>query len=539
MIEESVANEIAQFNAWWGPYLEGSPRLKLDGSWPAIGVLDLLTFHLRLRSTGDWSHAAIIKGAAAVIAALAHDCWQKMGAEPRAFVSDVGICLETMKGPGLKEGQRQFIAIERELRRALKALPSPFPVVGEYKQPISIEQNVISLFALGVCTGLSPFGDGPWSDLTPERFEEPLSKALIHLASTSAHHYERLFPDEPLGQVGELYLERLIYPPMLMDEELPAWGAVQGMIGFFTEYQVPRDVMQAVAHNLALSPDELISLAGFTVYAAVLQGEPSPEILAIVQGRQRTNGLLRPAMIAAREAMGLGKEWIGQSEYTDEIGNRFVLEKRLGFMPWVSISKGKLRESFTSRPFQSALAAAIDFDLENAIALTDSILEETPDDVELRIQRVCLEALLPNSKESVHRMLRSFSSEPAALAEPRFHDLMGTCLMALEDIEGAKRSFKTGIELTSSKPTMQAEFQNNLGWVLMMNREFEPALEQFERALKVFPSSVSYLLNKGHSLWRLGRLEEMRALADSIVALGPTNRSVFSILVSREAGARL
>ena len=539
MIEESVTDEIAQFKAWWDPYLAVSPRLALDGSWPSIGVLDLLTFHLRLRSTGDWSHAAIIKGAAAYIAALAHDCWTKFGAEPRAFIDDTGICIEAHRGPFLKEGQRHFIAIERELRRALKTLPSPFPVVGDYKKLISIEQNMMSLFALGVCSGLSPFGDGPWSDHSPESFDGPLSKALIHLASTTASNYERLFPDEPLGQVGELYLEKLIYPPMLMEEELPAWGAVQGMIGFFTQYQVPRDAMQGVAHNLALNADELISLAGFAMYAAVLEGEPSAEILGIVQGRQRTTGLLRPAMIAARDALGLGAEWIGQDEYTDAIGNRFTLEKRLGFLPWVSISKAKLRESFSDKRFQSALAAAIDFDLENAIALTDEILEESPDDIELRIQRVCLEALLPNSKESVHKMLRSFSSEPAALSEPRFHDLMGTCLVALEDVEGAKRSFRNGIELSQNRPTMQAEFQNNLGWVLMMNREYELALEQFERALKVFPESVSYLLNKGHSLWRLGRLEEMRGLADVVLRLAPTNRSVFSILVSRDAGTRL
>ena len=539
MIEESVTDEVAQFKAWWDPYLAVSPRLALDGSWPSIGVLDLMTFHLRLRSTGDWSHAAIVKGAAAYIAVLAHDCWTRMGAEPRAYIDDTGICIEALRGPFLKEGQRHCIAIERELRRALKTLPSPFPVVGEYKKLISIEQNMISLFALGVCSGLSPFGDGPWSDHTPESFDRPLSQALIHLASTAATNYERLFPHEPLGQVGELYLEKLIYPPMLMEEELPAWGAVQGMIGFFTQYQVPRDVMQAVAHNLALNPDELISLAGFAMYAAVLEAEPSPEIMGIVQGRQRTTGLLRPAMIAAREALGLGPEWIGQDSYTDAIGSRFALEKRLGFLPWVSISKAKLRESFADKRFQSALAAAIDFDLENAIGLTDEILEESPDDIELRIQRVCLEALLPNSKESVHKMLRSFSSEPAALAEPRFHDLMGTCLVALEDVEGAKRSFRNGIELSANRPTMQAEFQNNLGWVLMMNREYEPALEQFERALKVFPQSVSYLLNKGHSLWRLGRLEEMRVLADEVLRLAPTNRSVFSILVSRDAGTRL
>ena len=539
VIEDTVTEQVAQFKTWWEPYLVVSPKLALDGTWPSVGVLDLLTFHLRLRSTGDWTHAAIVKGVAAYIAVLAHDCWLKFGAEPRAFVNDSGVCIETLRGPFLKEGQRQFIAIEKELRRALKTLPSPFPVIGDYKKLISIEQNMMSLFALGVCSGLSPFGDGPWNEQTPESFEGPLSKTLIHLASTSATHYERLFPDEPLGQVGELYLEKLIYPPMLMDEELPAWGAVQGMIGFFTQYQVPRDTMQAVSHNLAMSPDELISLAGFAMYAAVLEGEPSAEMLAIVQGRQRTNGLLRPAMIAAREALGLGKEWIGQEEYSDEVGARFVIEKKLGFLPWISISKAKLRESFADLRFQSALAAAIDFDLENAITLTDAILEESPDDIELRIQRVCLEALLPNSRESVYKMLRSFSSEPAALAEPRFHDLMGTCLVALEDVEGAKKSFKTGIELTQTKPTMLAEFQNNLGWVLMMNREYSLALEQFEQALKVFPRSVSYLLNKGHSLWRLEREEEMKAVADDLVTLGPTNRSVFSILISREAGTRL
>lgn len=539
MIDEVVQDEIERFRRWWGPFLDVSPELALDDTWPSAGVIDLLTFHLRLRTPSDWSHSALIRGSAAYLAAMAARCWQDFGADANVTMGPTGVVLTAKTGPALSSGGSTTVHVERELKKLLRYLPSPFPVLGEFSRMIAIDQNVISLFALGLCTGLTPLADeGPWLDETPESFKAHVETATKRLAMTSADRYARIFPDEPLGQVAELYLERLIYPPALMEEELPALGAVGGLVAFFHEYGVPREAQRRLAHNLTLSPDELTSHAGFCVYSALLDGNPSAEIQAIVQGRLRSNGLYRNAMMLARTELGLEGDWIGKSEYTDEIGRRFEIEKLLGFLPWIAISKKKLKESFSNMKFQAAIAAAVDFDREGAIQLVEEYLDSEPSDIEMRLQRIYLEAIGPESKERVYEMLRDLSSEPNADRDVRFNEMMATALFAREDVVGAKKHFKRAEECAAHQPFVRAELRNNLGWMLMQNGEMQEALRAFDAALETVPHSVTYLLNKGHVLWQLGRSDELELLGNQLLRLAPTNRSVFSILIAREAARR-
>ena len=540
MIDDIVRDERERFIKWWEPHLAVSPHLALDGSWPSVGVLDLLTFHLRLRTPSDWSHSAILRGAAAYLAYMAHDCWEAFGATPEVTMGSTGVIMTARSGPRLGSGQRVVVHVERELKKLIRFLPAPFPVLGEFSRLIAIDQNIVSLFAIGLCTGLTPVAEeGPWLDETPESFKEQIRLVTVKLAASSAERYGTLFPDETLGQVGELYLEQLIYPPALMEEELPALNAVNGMIAFFHEFRVPREAQFRLAGNLALSADEQISAAGFSVYAALLDAAPAVEMQGLVQSRLRSNGLYRNAMILARTGLGLDGDWIGRENYTEAIGRRFELERQLGYLPWVSISKRKLKESFSNLNFHSAIAAAADFDRDSAIDYTDRYLDEAPGDLDMRLQRIYLEAIAPDSKDRVLQMLRALSSEPDIDRQVRFNEMMSTALFAQEDFEGARRHLKLALECAQSQPFVRAELLNNLGWMQMQIGELEESLRNFDTALATQPHSITYLLNKGHALWQMGRNAEMEGVIAKLFELAPMHRSVFSILISREAVRRL
>ena len=530
MVDAKVADIVNNFRSLWSRHLVRSPLLELDGNWPSVGIIDLMTFPLRHRDELGQREGVLITECAAYLAVIAERCWIALGAEVKVQNGLHGICISMSGGP-LSSGKRFIVHVERDLREYLRKVPVPLPVIGEFRRVLTFDGNLVSSYALGLMLGLAPSGDGPLKTEPLGSYKPHLEIAERELARQSVDYYTRVFPDEPLGQVAELYLCRLIFPPVLMAEPYPAMNAVHHLIDFFHDYRVNKRMMMNLCHNLALSPDELQSSVGMVFYTALLEEDPPSEILAAAQAKGRNMALLRPAMLYVREQFGLRPDWITEPEVTAEDLRRYEIEVQLGFLPWFNLRPSKVASKSTDPNLTEFLQALSINDFPQAVRIADQIIESNPSDLEMRVQRVYLD-LYQGDIDRARHGAKSLSTEPEAETDSRFFHLWGLCEIYQGDTESASRRFNTALELCNENGVFRAEVANDLACALIESENFERALEVLDYAMPYSPSPVSVLLNKVFVLERLGQVEEASLIHSQIlIRLAPTDRRVVGRLV--------
>ena len=218
MVTDEVRANLERFKAGWKPLLSRSPWYEPDGTWPSLIIFDLLTFRLRERPRITRDQADIVKAAASAIGILAERCWTLLGVEASVREGPQGVEIEA-KGGGLGP-ETQYLAIENQLLKILAKIPSPFPVIGKLRRINLPGDNVIFPFALGAVTGLSPFAEGPWRKIEAGEFREFTEPVIKEIAKSCGEFYSRVVPEEQFGQLPELYLGGLLFPPPEFDETL-------------------------------------------------------------------------------------------------------------------------------------------------------------------------------------------------------------------------------------------------------------------------------------------------------------------------------
>ena len=267
MIVEKLS---ADFISDWKDHLAINSSLELDGTWPSVGVLDLLTFALRRKEQVPDSLDKIYSGAASYLALMAAQCWRPLVKEIDLEVGTRGVSITAKGGELIPEGDPVVVHIEELLRDRIKELPYPFPVAAGFEAPIRFESNILSLLGIGLMTGLAPGLAGPWESLSAEDLHPLVDAATKELSRQSAQHYARVFPNEQWGQLPELYLNGLIFPPTLMDEAVPLIGALPKLLDYFKEYQIKPASILELGFNLAKSPDSRLSDFGLVLYGCTL-----------------------------------------------------------------------------------------------------------------------------------------------------------------------------------------------------------------------------------------------------------------------------
>ena len=528
-VDNSIASIGAAFREKWNPYLKISPHLVLDGRWPSTAVLDLLSFGLRLKPELSRDETALIKGCSCYLGLMAYDAWKKAGLPATLRDLEEGVVLETTEGAalGLKNG---ILPLEKEMRRLLFEVPYPSPVIKDQSRLIAFDANIVSLFAIGVMTGLSPSCGGDWKQASVEEMKPLWEPVVKELARQAADNYAAIHGDEPWGQVAELYLNGLIFPPVFCDEGLPAIRAVNALLDFFAEYKISIDAALQLAHNLALSVDDTISTVGIALYGALTEDFPPPEIAAASELKGKTSGLLRRAMLMARERLCEKPDWVGANLKDPDRFRRLEIERALSFLPWLYLSSEYMRDQPKDK-FTPLVAAMCNFDLQEAMKINDELIEETPGEIEIRLQRIKLE-ILGGDYEKSDSMFRSLFSEPGADQDPRFFNLWGLCLLNLQKADTAMRYFKAGLAIAGVSSPLYSDLANNYAWSCMLRGDLEKALELVELALPGAQSPVTILLNKASILWQQKRFEEVLTLRKTLFRLAPQDRRVFSGLTS-------
>lgn len=527
MIEDTVNNAAKDFSRDWSIVDKFAPVLKLDFTWPSLGVVDLLLLPLRGQKEFDESSIGVLRGASAYLGKIAYETWSSFCGDVSLTIGERGVRLEAAEGPLLEEGETFAVNIEQDLNKLFRDLASPMPVFANYARQISSEAPIFSLYAAGLCTGLCPYGRGPWAHAIPEEFSEPLQFTLRILAAQSADFYRRVFPDESLGQVAELYLDKFLIPPPLTAEQLPGVQSVECLGSFFEEYQIKPGGALPTLRNMAKMPDEAISNAGMVMFTAFSEDTLPKDILAAARRKGMLMGMLRVTMHAVRERYGLGEDWLHTDKLTRVDIPKFEREKLLGMHPWI-----RLRGDSIVKPgVLKFLRSAAELDYAAAKHELGKLVEETPSDIDLRLQKIFFNVLDGDAERAEHSC-RALVTEPEAEDDPRVLEYWGVSLLSRGNVEEGLKFLERGFGFVGKSKLDPSEslagvIATDFGLGLMRAGRMEEALGVLDMAIRWDRCPLDAMINKSSALAALGRYDQAAQIQLELLELAPLDYRIY------------
>ncbi|MBP9837857.1 MAG: hypothetical protein KBC84_04005 [Proteobacteria bacterium] len=528
MISEKVKNTYESFKKRISAFENSSKFYKLDESWLSISILDGITYTLRGNKNLDSDLDFIVKGCAAYLAIIAHSCWSLLDVEVMVDDQAEGILIGARNGNNIPQDQEVVFYIERDVREFLIKLPYPFPVVGEFSRNINSLSCFFHLYAIGLFTGHSPHADGVWKDMKIQQLDSNISKVVKYLAQTCADSYERLFPDEKIGQVSELYLNSLIFPPLLYSENVTARRAIDGVLKFCKEYNVTKSQLLKLSNNFSQVFDETISMTGIAIYSALIDDNYSFSVLSRTYSYGAFIGTLRPGMYDVRKNFNEENDWLMLETLDEHYLNNISKELAFSYLPWVKINAQRIVTSYQDSNFRLLMQALSIMDLKVSIQYCDKILDDDPNDIDVKIQRIYLE-IINADLDGAEKLARELLSDPNSEGNFEVYNIVGLVSLAKYQIDSAinyfnqARSFHTGDKLKLS------EINNNYAWSLMCSNKYEEALNSLDFALMRHPDNILALLNKHSCLFELKKYAESAKIRQKLVSLAPYDSRVVSI----------
>lgn len=522
-MNQAVKNLIEQ----WSGHLSVSPYLLLDGTWPSLSIIDSLTFGLRAEPDVPPALEPMLHGAAAYIAEIVASCWREFCSSVEVIEGSEGIELRGKGGEHFANAELMF-PIEQEFRKMLLDVPTSFELFYDTAIPIQIDSNIVHHFTLSVASGLSPLLRGRSYD--ERSLDAPWFEGVQkQIARQTATNYQRLFPSEAIGQMAEMYLGTLLCPPPLVGEPLPLINAVTNFCEMSKEYGFDVATIERFASCLVRSPDENCSSLGLILLGAITQNRPSAQIIAVAQRKGSFVGLLRTAMVAARELLLKREDWLVRGLQTPEQLSHFKVEAALGFIPWVQFPSNLLKDANYFSSVEEVIRSAIEFDLQSAMAQADKIIEQDPSNLALRIQRARFD-IVAGDFEHANQIFSNLLSEPGVSQLADFHNLWGLVRLEIGKVREAKSSFMRGLRTAEGDDDFVAEINNNIAWCYMLEQEFSKASEFLDLAIQGADCPLTALLNRIMVCWKLGEFQQVPVLRQELFDVSPFDRRVFANL---------
>jgi hypothetical protein len=517
------------------------PRYQLDFSWPSVGVLDNLTFNLRGKEKLSDQEYALLNGVASYLAGMAHDSWilfsdsQTITLDLVRFENERPQVIITVKGGEYLPSKEQFsVNVTRALETILRSPQIPFPHFEQATRPLHPEENVISPFALGLLSGLTPYGEGRWKELTMNDFQENIIKVVEHLSVSSAKHYATIYPNEEFGASPELYAAGVIFPPLYYNEPLPALRGVNGFFDFCndSERKVSPAALRKLAKNLALSPDESCAAVGAAVIAACGDEEPFLENLLIVRAQSKLERL-RGATVVARDFLGKIPDWIeliGQDKL-DQALPIFSLERELGLIPFFRVPL----QSLYHQEFYPLIRALAWSNLDEAEILSAGLYSEavTPYMFSYLLQGAYISFFKRNYEQVLNRLdlLSNYLQSATAYERALFFEIVGLVKFSLGEVEEAGKLFERSIAIGSAGMCQYAA--EGMVQCLIRLEKSDIAFPMILKFLQDLPYSYNLKLLKISLLYSMDKKEAGNEELQKILSYGPMRREVFQLALTR------
>lgn len=522
---DHVLEQLSQFVLRWNSAVSNHPELALDGTWPSAGIVDCMLFRLRKKRELSESDRKLLRFAALYLAKMARDCWSEARVSALLEIGEHGVSITAAD-----DSQNALFSmnIESVLSQLLAECSAALPVISTYVRNFAAQRNIVSVFGIGLMTGLSPFGNGKWAKTDPALLAENTAATVRYLGRTCAQHYERLYPDEIFGQVGELYLHQLIYPPAGFDEPFPAQLAVRGLAAALREIGTTPETQHALYRNFARSADDLLSSAGIAALGAVATALPSREVKALTESNGTYTGLLRFAMADYKNALGNNRNWLFTAELRQDDLVQYVIEREMGFMPWFYFSPEVLVQRERLPRLNRLFEHLAFFDLASARECCSEIALEEPGNFDVRLQQIFL-SLVFGDIERAEFELKLLLTEPGCENEPRLFTLAGLVTLSRGQRDDAVGYLERAHGLLLPGSLERGRVANDLGWALLVSQQFERSLPFFAEASEKPAAPIASLLNRAFSLGALGREDERRSIVEEALQLAPTDRKVFTV----------
>ena len=489
--------------------------LKIDGSLPGFGPADRL-FHCLPRGRAlTPSERGVSRGVVLVASELIARCWSDIGIQPIVRLVNDLVVLE-----GEVQGGKIALALEEEFHRLREAPPKSFELTKGFRRHLLTPEGWLTPFVISCALGLSPTIRGVWEEGNVDEEKLRTQRLLASLARTVVGHYERLYPDEPIGQIGELYLSAGVYPLLGMQEGFPVVSAVEDLFRFFNEYRVGQGKVLRFAENISRFADEHLSSIGLVVSAAL--SEDAAVRRAVAERKGGFCGLLRPAYLTARERVGKQGDWM----QSPESGSFYAQEKTMGFLPWFAMKPLAVEKLRKERYFLELCGALSLFDFHTAVDLCDRMIADDPKILDIRLQRISLD-LLARQYDEAELKMRSLLTEPGAEEDGRLWRMFGVICFAKGEISEAVRHYKQALNVTLSGDDGRIALLNDLSSALIRAEQFREALEVCQQVRREDPSDIASLLNEAFVQRLLGDPVRSRELLRMALDQEPYDMRVF------------
>lgn len=504
---------------------------QLDNTWPSVGLLDSITFLLRDDQPRTPEQEVVIRATAGYIGRIAARCWERFGAEVKLDIDDTGIYIAATKGPQIPNGETFRVEIERLIDSFLRTDPSPLAVFADLERPMQFDYPRLNVFAHGLMFAICPHGNGAWAGLEPANFKNEIAEVEKELAADCARWYERVHPTERLGQVAELYLQHAVYPPTLYGEKFPLRFAAEGLAQYIEEQKLAPTSLKSLATNLARSADERLSSLGLALYAAVIDELPSLELIVVGETKGPYASLLRGAAMVLRTELKLGSDWLLNPNHKEDIQKRFRIERALGFHPWLTLPPKYVASAQHEEKLFELVRAVSNLQLKDAITAAEQILLDTPNDLDVRVQRIFLDIMLGDTKK-MDKSIRSLLTEPGAESIPDIYDLWATVASMERDLPRCVERLAKAYSLVSDRDERFVGIASRYARSLFAQQNYTKCLQVLSQIREPRFQPLDTLGMKMQAHFLLNQTADWSSTCEQIQNLAPTFRGLMSLLIA-------
>ncbi len=500
----SFANELTN---WFSKYKEYSNVYDLDHSWISFSIIDSLLKKFRNNGLQSANESLFFKSAVAHVVVSLSNILNELAIDTNVYLNEENDIIYVVK---LDEDCT--INIERDILDILVTTPSNIILGNGDLLPLSKESNLLVPYILSILT------------LSVKVFPQEVHKK--YLSSHASYHddlnriiskqvaawHERVWPNCHLSHVPEIYLNKVAYPHFLLSEKPPFEESSLGVLSYLKDLglkigiiegqekpRVPKQ-LSSLLKAWAMCPDEQISLLAVSLSSVYPNNEEVPaEILASARSKNYSTPLVRESFYKVGEITRNIKDWSIEGINTAS-ENEINQEKIMNMMPWLSFPNIYLKKNYLKNENLKELVSKIkSLSMSEAEFVVSKMLEETPGDIDLRIQSIRF-SYLRGELEKAHIACKTLLSEPNADSSPYFLNFWGLILIDMNKPEVASRYFKQALALNNCVGLFRAEVLNNCAYAYILENRIEEAKEKLNNSLELSPNRVTAVLNLAYAL---------------------------------------
>lgn len=504
-IDPLIQHLVDGFVADWNGNFYGTPQFQLDYSFPSLANIDSFLLPLRSAEDIDSELDQVIAVASGYLGIIVADVWSNYPDSPsvKLYYEGTDVVINA-SGGGYLPGKTEFsVNITRNLKTLLRDTPNPFPIVANYKRRITKWQGVVSLFTLSLCSGGTPFGEGPWKLLPKSELESFFESASKTLGEGVARFYTSCFPEEEKGQNPKLYHGNILVPPDAAGNAPLGVPAPVHLIKNIKELYGNTDNEELVI-NLCNLPDQHLSVSAIVAASALCYPSIPMRLKAAAYSKSLFLPMQRGAVYALRKFLGKPHCW--QEEIAGgrvQVATKLAAqEKALYFTPLLYIPVHLL-----TRPGYEILTETIQWSAKyEIVAACQQILRlEHEPPIELYFQELFIHCFVGDTKSSekvIEDIYERYSNK--CLDYFGYHQLLGWNFTNQGEFGKASEHFEEAVKLEHSDSfeivrlyllwanSLVAE--NEIGYALAL---IENCLEKFEWSAEVLEAKYKLLKKSG------------------------------------------